>query len=96
MPKPISNKSGRDKERGFNRIGENTHRLIAENIVTGKSYTIAFGDADFCNQKFDEFIEKIKRNEVALTHGDRIYIAELVKVGFGPDFEYSVLGRDYD
>ncbi|AKC02809.1 hypothetical protein AXJ10_gp69 [Gordonia phage GordTnk2] len=83
-------------EQGINRIGQNTHRVIAENVITGESKILAFGDEEFCDQAFENQLEEIKHKRLKLNPGDRIYIAEIYlgRVEFGPDFSYQLFGKE--
>ncbi|USH45069.1 hypothetical protein SEA_CAMERICO_73 [Gordonia phage Camerico] len=73
-----------------------THRLFAENIITGQVAMLATGDESFCRQVFIDWLEKIQDKKINPKPGDIMYIAEVdTNLMYISDaqFEYEVLGR---
>ncbi|AOE44573.1 hypothetical protein SEA_JUMBO_65 [Gordonia phage Jumbo] len=78
----------------MNRLGVNTHKLIAESLG-GKVRLLATGPESFCLQKFREFLVEVADRKLVMKPGEKIYICKVDDelVIYGPDFDYQVLGR---
>ncbi|AKL88247.1 hypothetical protein GMA3_70 [Gordonia phage GMA3] len=78
----------------LNRIGNNTHKLIAEDL-RGNVLLLATGTIEYCIMVYRQKAEDIEAGRLKMNPGDKIYVAEVNKeiTVFGPDFEYEVLGK---
>lgn len=82
------------EEQHINRIGNNTHKLIAENL-NGEMIMLATGDKSFIKMMYRQYSNAVAEGTMTMRPGDKFYIAKVDEdyVIFGPDFNYEILGR---
>ena len=80
--------------KNLNRIGNNTHKLIGENLG-GEVILLATGTFEFCMMVYRDRLESIINGKLKLHPGDKIYVAEVNPeiITYGPDFDYEIMGR---